>query len=253
MKRSSRLAVLALVLACTPAVRADEVTVIAPGGIRTAVERLIPAFEKKTGHKVIATFGSGLATKAQVIKGDPFDVSIVQQPYPEVLASGHVVASSETPLVSVAVGIAVRQGQRKPDISSAEAVKRLLLAAKSIAYPNPAEGAAAGVSFDLTLNQLGIVDQMQSKLVRAQGGAGTMAAVAKGDVELAVTFVSEMQTTPGVEVVGPLPSDISPPTSMSGFVSVRAKSPEAARAFVQFLASPDAATVYRSLGMQPRR
>jgi molybdate transport system substrate-binding protein len=202
---------------------------------------------------VIATFGSGLATKAQVVKGDPFDVAIVQLPYPDVLASGHVVVASETSLVSTAVGIAVRSGQRKPDISSPDAVRRSLLAAKSVAYPNPADGAAAGVSFDQTLKQLGIAEQMQSKLVRAQGGVGTMAAVAKGDAELGVTFVSEMRTTAGVDVVGPLPAGISPRTSMSGFLSVRAKSPDAARAFLQFLASPEATAVYRSLGMEPPR
>src|SRR5437763_14545167 len=89
---------------------AAEVTLIAPGGIRAAVEQMIPAFEKKTGHKVKATFGSGLGTKRQVAAGEPFDVPIVQPPYTEVLASGHVVPSSETPLASVAVGVAVRKG-----------------------------------------------------------------------------------------------------------------------------------------------
>src|SRR5947208_11198664 len=88
--------------------RAAEVTLIAPGGIRAAVEQMIPAFEKKTGHKVKATFGSGLGTKAQVTKGEPFDVPIVQPPYPEVIASGNVVTKSETPLAYVSLGFAVR-------------------------------------------------------------------------------------------------------------------------------------------------
>ena len=92
---------------------------------------MIPDFERKTGHKVKATFGSGLGTKQQVARGEPFDVPIVQPPFPEVLASGHVVAGSETPLATVAVGVAVRNGAPKPDISTPEAVKRMLLAAKS--------------------------------------------------------------------------------------------------------------------------
>src|SRR6516225_5142846 len=87
-----------------------EITLVAPGGIRAAVEQLIPGFEHQTGHKVKATFGSGLGTKQQVAKGEPFDVPIVQPPYPEVLSSGNVVASSATPLASVAVGMAVRKG-----------------------------------------------------------------------------------------------------------------------------------------------
>src|SRR5215467_279014 len=95
------------VLGTSSAIAADEITLIAPGGIRAAIEQMIPAFEKKTGHKVKATFGSGLGTKAQVAKGEPFDVPIVQPPYPEVITSGNVVAKSETPLAHVAIGLAV--------------------------------------------------------------------------------------------------------------------------------------------------
>jgi len=102
------------------AARAAEVTLIAPGGIRAAVQQLIPAFERATGHKVNATFGSGGGTKERVIKGEPFDVPIVQPPLELVIASGHVVAASETPLATVAVGVAVRTGAPKPDISSAD-------------------------------------------------------------------------------------------------------------------------------------
>src|SRR5437762_6926223 len=141
--------------------RAAEVTLIAPGGIRAAIEKMIPDFERATGHKVKATFGSGGGTKQQVARGEPFDVPIVQPPFPDVLASGHVVASSETPLATVAVAVAVRKGARKPDISTPDAVKRMLLAAKSVSYPDPAGGAAAGVSFARTLATLGIAEQMK--------------------------------------------------------------------------------------------
>jgi molybdate transport system substrate-binding protein len=102
-------------LALAPVLHADEISLVAPGGIRAAIVKLIPDFEKKTGHKVVATFGSGLGTKRQVAAGDPFDVPIVQPPYPEVLDSGHVIASTATPLATVAVGVAVRTGARKPD------------------------------------------------------------------------------------------------------------------------------------------
>jgi molybdate transport system substrate-binding protein len=95
-------------------VRAAEVTLIAPGGIRAAVQQMIPNFERATGHKVTATFGSGGGTKQQVIRGKPFDVPIVQLPLDPVMASGHVVAASETPLATVAVGVAVRTGVASP-------------------------------------------------------------------------------------------------------------------------------------------
>ena len=227
-----------------------EITLIAPGGIRAAVEQLLPGFEHKSGYKVKATFGSGLGTKQQVAKGEPFDVPIVQPPYPEVLTSGNVVTGSAKTLASVSVGVAVRQGAPKPDISTPEAVRRTLLAAKSVSYPNPSGGAAAGVSFDETLKKLGISDQLQSKLKRAQGGAGAMAMVAKGEAEIGLTFVSEMED-PGVDIVGPLPKDISAPTTLVGFISSHAKDPTAAKALLDYLASPEAAAAYRAQHMQP--
>ena len=245
--------VVALVVGSSSSARAqDEVTLIAPGGIRAAIEQLITGFERKTGHKVKATFGSGGGTKQQVVRGEAFDVPVVQPPYPEVLASGNVVASSATPLASVSVGVAVRQGAAKPDISTPDAVKRMLLAAKSISYPNEAGGAAAGVSFDETLKKLGIAEQMEPKIKRAQGGAGAMAAVAKGVVEIGLTFLSEMDL-PGIIVVGPLPREISTPTTLVGFVSSHAKDPAAAKALLEYLSSADAAAVYSAQGMQPGR
>jgi molybdate transport system substrate-binding protein len=245
-------AVVLIALLVTPAgARADEIALIAPGGIAAAIQKLIPGFEEATGHKVKATFGSGLGTKAQVARGDRFDVPIVQPPYPEVIASGHVIASTATPLASVSVGVAVRKGAPKPDISTAASVKRLLLGASSIAYPNAASGAAAGVSFEQTLKALGIADQVQPKLKRAQGGAGAMTMLARGEVEIGLTFLSEMSTE-GIEIVGALPREISTPTELVGFVSAHSMSPDAARALLEYLSSPSAAAVYRSVGMQPR-
>jgi molybdate transport system substrate-binding protein len=249
---SSAVVVLVLGHSFSARAQASEVTLVAPGGIRAAVEQLIPGFERKTGHKVKATFGSGLGTKQQVARGDAFDVPIVQPPYPEVLASGNVVASSATPLASVAVGVAVRKGAAKPDISTPEAFKRTLLAAKSVSYPDAAGGAAAGVSFVETLAKLGIAEQMQPKLKRAQGGAAAMAMVAKGEAEIGLTFLSEM-SEPGIDAVGPLPKEISTATTLVGFVSAHAKDPAAAKALVEYLSSPEAAAVYKAQGMQPGR
>ena len=243
----------AIALLASMPVRADEVTLIAPGGIRAAVQQMIPGFEKKTGHKVVAIFGSGNGTKARVVKGEAFDVPIVQPPYPDVLASGNVVAASETPLAHVAVGVAVRPGTPHPDISTPEAVKKLFLSAKSIAYPNPAGGAAAGVSMNHTLEVLGIADEMKPKIKLAQGGAGAMKMLAEGQVDIGLTFISEIITEKGVEVVGPLPEAISIPTRLSGFLGAKAKDKEAAKALLSYLSSPEAAEVYKERGMVPGR
>ena len=131
-------AIVAAALAVSFSAHAEEgVTLIARGGIRAAIEKLVPESERKTGLQVKATF-SGLGTKQQVARGDAFDVPIVQPPFPEVLASGNVLANSAVTLASVSVGVAVRQAAPKPDISTADAVKRTLIAAKSVSFPNPA-------------------------------------------------------------------------------------------------------------------
>jgi molybdate transport system substrate-binding protein len=235
------------------AARGAEITLIGPGGIRAAATELIAAFEKTSGHKVKATFGSGGGTKQQVINGEPFDVPIVQLPLEPVIKSGHVVAASETPLAYVAVGIAVRSGAAKPDISNADAVKRLLLGAKAIAYPNAATGAAAGISFNETLQKLGIAEAMKPKIKIAQGGRGAMELLAKGEADYGLTFISEIITEPGVEVVGALPRDISTPTFLIGYLSAHTKEPDAAKALLRYLSSSEAATVYRQRGMEPGR
>jgi molybdate transport system substrate-binding protein len=251
MKRLLWLAAAALVVGHPNLVFAQsEVTLIAPGGIRAAIEQLIPGFEKKTGIKVKATFGSGLGTKKQVASGEAFDVPIVQPPYPEVIASGNVVASSARPLATISIGVAVKKGAPKPDISTPEAVKKMLLAAKSVGYPDPSGGAAAGVAFDATLKQLGIAEQMGPKLKRAQGGAGAMTLAANGEVEIGLTFLSEMEN-PGIDVVGPLPKEIAPPTSLVGFISAHAKDPAAAKKLLDYLSSREAAAAYKAQRMQP--
>ena len=195
-------AVVVLTLCHSFSARADEVTLVAPGGMRCAMDRMTPDFERKTGHKVKATIGSGGATHQQVVRGAPFDVPIVQPPYQDVIASGNVVASSETPLATVALVVVVRKGDPRPDISTPEAVKQLLLAAKAISYPDGAGGlgGAAGISFDETQRTLGIFEQMKPKITRVQG-VSLMQLLTRGDIDVAVTYASEV-SDPGVDVVG---------------------------------------------------
>jgi molybdate transport system substrate-binding protein len=176
-------------------------------------------------------------------------VPIVQPPYQDVVASGNVVATSETPLAAVPIVVVLRKGDPKPDISTPEAVKQMLLAAKAVSYPDGAGGAAAGVSFDKTLKMLGIFDQVQPKVKRI-AGATLMHLLTNGDIDVAVTFVSEVND-PGVEIVGALPKEISTPTALVGFVSSHTKSPEAAKALLSYLSSPEAAVAYKACRMEP--
>jgi molybdate transport system substrate-binding protein len=230
-----------------------EITLIAPNIIDGPIKELIPAFEAKTGRKINATFGAVVKTKDQIIHGEAVDVPLVEVPFDaEVIASGNVVAGSQTPLANVSIGVAVRKGAPKPDISTAEAVKRMLLAAKSIAYPDPSNGAAAGVSVDEALKKLGIAAQLQPKVKLAQGGARAMALVAGGEAEIGMTFLPGMADA-GIEIVGPLPREVSPPTVVIGFVSSHAKDPAAAKELLTYLSSPEAAATYKAQRFQPGR
>src|SRR5437762_3111845 len=225
-------AVFALALFMPNTVRGQEIKLIAPGGMRCPLDRLQPDFEKVIGHPVKMTVGSGGATHKQVVAGEPFDVPIVQPPYQDVIASGNVITSSETPLATVPMMVVVKKGNPRPDISSPDAVKKSLLAAKFISYPDGAGGAAAGVSFDATQKQLGIYDEMKPKIKRIQG-VSLMKLITNGDVDMAITFSSEIGDDPGLDIVGQLPMSISTPTGLVGFVSTHAGSPDAAKALLK--------------------
>lgn len=230
-----------------------EITLVAPGGIRTALQRLLPVFEERTGSKVAPTFISGGATKSKTIEGEVFDVPVVQPPLDGVIASGHVVASSEAPLATVSVVAAIRAGAPKPDITQAEGLKRLLLATPSIACPSVARGAACGVSFQATLAKLGIEEVVGPKIKPAQSGWDSMKMLARGEVELGITFNSEIDPDPQVALLGPLPLEVSIPTGFVAFVHTHSQTPETARALIAFLRSPEAAQVFKDCGMNAGR
>ena len=251
MKKLMSSAALVILMCGAQSARAEEVTLVAPGGMRCPLDLMKPGFEKKTGHTLKATIGAGGATHRQVVQGAPFDVPVVQPPYKDVLDSGNVIASTETPLATVGIIVVVKKGARKPDISTPDAVKRMLLAAKAISYPdgNGGLGGAAGVSFDETQRKLGIFDEMKPKVKRVQG-VSLMQLLTRGDIDVAITFASEVND-PGVDIVGPLPREISTPTGLVGFVSSHAKAPEAAKALLSYLSSTDGAAAYRACSMTP--
>jgi|SRR5579871_340267 len=233
-----------------PALAQKELTVIAPAGVRAAFEQLLPGFEQK-GYRVNATYGSGPGTRQQIARGEPCDVAIVQQPYDDVLASGNVVVNTATPLARIGLGMAVREGAPKPSLGTAEAVKRTLLAAKSVVCADP-KASAAGAACDEALQKLGITAQLEPKLKRAPNGAGAMQMIANGEAELGLNFVSEI-TAPGIASAGFLPADVSAPLSLVGLVSSHAKDPAGAKSLLQYLSSPEAENTYKAKGMMAGR
>jgi molybdate transport system substrate-binding protein len=251
----SAIAVVAVVLLVITNARAQqEITLIAPNIVDDPIQELAKAFEAKTGIKVKATIGAVVASKDRVVHGEPFDVPLVEVPYDkEAIASGNVVANTATALTNIALGVAVRKGAPKPDISTPEAVKRAFLAARSIAHVNPnPTGAASGIAATEAIAKLGIAEQVKSKITMGNGGARTMAMVANGQAEIGMTLLPGMED-PGIDVVGPLPREVSPPIVVIGFISTHAKDPAAAKQLLAFLSSPEAAAIYKKYKMQPGR
>lgn len=241
-----------LLFAISPAARAQsEVTLLVPAPTRVALDKIIAVFESKTGDKVTVTNGTTLGTKQQVAKGDAFDVPVMQPPYDEALASGNVIANSGRTIASFVEGVCVKKGAPKPDISSADAIKRLLLGAKAITYPDPAAG-SAGVRITEAFQKLGITDQMKAKSTITPNSGPAQMMVANGQVDLCLAYLSDLRN-PGIDAIGPLPTDIFPPNDMVGFVSTHAKDPAASKAFLDFLSSPEVASMYTAAGMQPGR
>jgi molybdate transport system substrate-binding protein len=252
MKRFLKLALVAVVLLAVSSVaRAQsEVTLVTIAGIRPPLDQLIPKFEQKTGIKVKLVLSPVAPTRNHVVKGDAFDLAVVLDPDAEVLKSSNIVPGSAVTIASLAVGAAVPQGAPKPDISTPEATKKALLAAKSISYADPAGASAAGTSFSDTLKRLGVTDQVQSKVKLGKGGGEAMATVVKRDADIGFVFYNEMNEK-GIDLVGPLPVQVSPRLPLVGLISSHAANAAGAKALLQFLASPEAQSVYKAERMDP--
>src|ERR1051326_5511067 len=205
----------------------DEITFLAPRPVQGPIDKLIKQFEASTRYKVKATWDSGLGTKKLVAEGKQQDVSIMFSPFPEALASGNVDSNSGQTLMKLVMAVAVKKGAPKPDISTADAVKKMLLSAKSIGTVDPAQG-SVGVAAMGIFERLGIKEQVQPKLKIYPTGAGPQRSVANGEIEIALgPYVSNMRNTERIELVGGLPESASTPTAVVGYISAKTKDSKA--------------------------
>jgi molybdate transport system substrate-binding protein len=227
-----------------------EIKVFCTTALNKAMEELTPQFERTSGHKVALTFASAASLAKRVADGEGPDVAIVSAPALDDLIKHSRVAGNRVDIAKSGMGVAVRAGAAKPDISTAEAFKRTLLAANAIAASNPAGGGASGTHFAAVLVRLGIADAVQPKLKYSGGGlAGTL--VANGEADLGVQQISELMAAGGVDIVGPLPAELQNTTQFSAGVPTNAKAPEAGRALIAFLATPAARAVLKAKGLEP--
>ena len=232
---------------------AAEIKVLSAVAMRPALDELAPQFERATGHKLTISYAVAGELRKRIEGGEFGDMTILPRPWFEpLLTQGKITAGSQMILARSTVGVSVRAGAPKPDISSVEAVRRSLLAAKSIVYGDPAKGGASGVHFVRVLEKLGIVEEMKPKTILVPG-AGAAEVVARGEAEIAVSQTIDLIRVAGADYVGPLPPELQNTTDFvfSAGVLASAKEPDAAKALIKFLSGPDAARVIKSKGMEP--
>jgi molybdate transport system substrate-binding protein len=245
---------LALVLASTSAslAAAADIKLLTAGAYAQVVEALVPDFESRTGHKVTIDRGTAGGLKSRIESGELFDVAIITPAVIEALVkNGRVVSQSHTKVAIVGVGVGIREGAPRPDISSVESFKRALVAARAVAYIDPASGGTSGIFVDKLLERLGIADQVRPKAKLKKGGGHAADFVANGEAEIVLQQMSEIVPVKGVTVVGPLPAEIQNITTYSAAISAQSKAADAAQALLKVLSGPQAAALLKAKGMQP--
>ena len=243
--RSMALAIGLLLSIAWGAAEADEIRLLSTVGMQPAIPELLAQFERTSGHTVRVTWGLAAVLKQQFVDGTPADVVLLTSPLVEDLGKqGKVAAGSKVDVARSGVGVAVKAGAPRPDISTPQALKATVLAAKSVGFSR--EG-ASGVAFAKALERLGIAEQVRAKYRDTQTKAGEM--LVAGDIDLAAAQIPELLAVPGVDVVGPLPAELQTVTVFSLGLATEAKATDAAKALIQFLSSPAAAPVYKVKGL----
>ncbi len=231
---------------------AAEVKVLSGGAVKAAVTDLAEAWGRETGHRVTITYATTGASLQKLAAGEPADVVILANEAIDQLASnGTVNAGTKADVARVGIGVAVREGAPKPDISTTEAVKQTMLMAKSVAYMDPTKGGTSGIHFSKVLEQMGIGAAVKPKAVLVDTGFAAER-VAKGEAEIVVHQISEILPVKGVTLVGPLPREIQKVTVYAAAVTTKSGVQDAAKAFIAFLTAPAARPKFAAVGLDYR-
>ncbi len=229
-----------------------EIRVYSTIGVRSAAEGLLAQFEKTSGHKLTITWGSAPMLVKRIEDGESADVLILSRAAMDALAKqGKIAPESDVTLASSGVGIAVKTGAPRPDISTPEALKQTLLRAKSIAYSEPSAGGASGVYFAKLLERMGIAEQIKPKTKYPPPGGFSGELLLTGEAELAVQQKPELLHVAGTEIVGLLPGELNVVTKFAAGLSPNTKHAEAGKALIGMLRSPQSAAVFKSKGLDP--
>jgi molybdate transport system substrate-binding protein len=218
--------------------------------VRGAVEELLPAFEKASGDKVVATWATSALLNERIRKGEVADLLIsTRAGIDDLIKTGRVAAGSDADIARVGVGVAVRKGSPRPDISTPEAFKRALLAAKAVGYSDPAAGGVSGVHVAKALERLGIASELKAKSRFPPPSGLSAALLVTGEVDLAIQQISELVSVDGVEVIGPLPGDLQLVTTFTAGVPAAATHADVGRALIGFLRSAHARAILATRGL----
>lgn len=239
---------LVALLAQGVAANAAEVKVMAGAAMRGAFGELIPQFERATGHKIAIEYGAGTAFRKQIESGEAFDLVIIDtSEVNELIKQGKIAGDTRADVVRAAIGLGVREGAPKPDISTVDALTNALLSANSFTY---APDALYGKQLSQAFDRVGIAEQVKAK-TKPNPLARVAPALAAGEVDLAIAGIPTLLSTKGVQVVGPLPGELQNWLVNTSGISATAKEPDAAKAFIKYLATPEAAAVIKARGMEP--
>ena len=231
-----------------------ELTFFSATGVQEVMEDLVPKFESATAHKVVVSFATLGGVVKRVQAGETADVIVIPaQGIAGFVKEGKAAAADVSTIARSSVGVAVRRSTPKPDISSPEAFKQSMLAAKSIFISDPARGGIGTPHVLKVFERLGIVEEMKRKTIytKVAGRAGIAQALAETDVNVSLNQLQEFAPVAGMEIVGPLPGDLGLATLFSAGIMGSANNVDAARALVNFLRTPDAALVIKAKGLEP--
>src|SRR5437660_9714610 len=232
------------------AAAAAEIKVLTAGAFKQVLLALLPEFERTSGHKVMVQNDTVGALSKRIEGGEVFDLAVLTPAAIDALSSkGKFVSGSRVNLARVGVGVVVKDGTPKPDIGSVAAFKQALLAAKSVAYIDPAAGGSSGIYVAGLLDRLGIAAEIKPKAKLKKGGY-VADLVASGEAEIGLHQISEILAVKGVKLVGPLPAEIQSYTTYAAAAGAEAKQPEAARGLIKLLMGPPADDVLRARGME---
>lgn len=233
-------------------VNAAEIKALVALGMKDVVDDLGPKFERASGHKLAIKHGTLGGIVKMVQGGETADIVIIpRQGVDNLVKDGKAAAGSVTDLARSEVVVVFRKGAPKPDVSTPDALKRTLLAAKSITYSDPADGGASAPHFVKVLDRLGIAKEMKAKTIYAKVGRDTGDVVASGKAELGVNQLQVLMPVTGIDVAGALPGDLGATTIFTSAIITGSKNAAPAQALVKFLRTPEAAKVIKAKGMNP--